>query len=137
MPRAKSGSALSRLGSRKAIRSMEINRNCHITRCRFTSGNRRTLPQCGKEGVICRLLLVTINDNDEMLILVFKSSMLNFRPTFCILGIDFKLPQALILLLIPSARYLLIPIGHLTSVGLVSMEGLQGQLFRHESKDKG
>jgi len=26
--------------------------NCHITRCSLTSGNRPTVPQCGKEGIV-------------------------------------------------------------------------------------
>jgi len=41
-------SALSRVGPG---RSME-KKNGHLTRCRLSSGNRPTLPKCGKKSVV-------------------------------------------------------------------------------------
>jgi len=47
----KSYQAILRVGATKGIRPMEIN-NYHITTCSLTTGNRPTLLQCGKAGVV-------------------------------------------------------------------------------------
>jgi len=50
--RRKSGSALSRVGVRKVIRIMEINRTAISPDVVLISGNRPTLPECDNEGVV-------------------------------------------------------------------------------------
>jgi len=45
----KSESALSRVGARKGIRSMEINKTAKYPDVILTCGNRSALPQYGKE----------------------------------------------------------------------------------------
>jgi len=42
--------ALSRVGARKGIRSMEMNKT-HIISCHFDNWEPPTLPLCGKNGV--------------------------------------------------------------------------------------
>jgi len=50
--RKKSGSALSKVGARKGIQSMEVNKEA-ITSCLIlATGNCPTLPQHGKQGVV-------------------------------------------------------------------------------------
>jgi len=49
----------------------ENKQNCHITRCRLTSGNRPTLPKCGMEGVVLfYCVLVTLNVKMVMFLLL-------------------------------------------------------------------
>jgi len=44
---------LSQVGTEKGIRPMKINKNgIYIISCRLTSGNRPTLPRCGREDVV-------------------------------------------------------------------------------------
>jgi len=64
---AKSGSALSILGAWKGIRSMEINKTAKYPDIALTTGNRPTLPQCGKKGVVLYILIIlmTLNVNDD------------------------------------------------------------------------
>jgi len=55
--RAKSALALSRVGAMKGIRPIEISKTVWPieiikTRCRLTSANRPTPPQCDIEGVV-------------------------------------------------------------------------------------
>jgi len=49
---AKSGSELSRVGTRRGIRLMEINKTDILPDVDLTTGNCPTLAQCGKNGVV-------------------------------------------------------------------------------------
>jgi len=65
--KAKSGSALLRVGAKKGIRPMKINKTAIQSDVVLKAGNRSTLPQCGKEvRSFADWILVTLNVNDDV-----------------------------------------------------------------------